>query len=57
MQATIGEYADYLDTGLWTIKSGKLIPPTDLTPAQLSDFQLVFGELVAKGNVDDSSSD
>lgn len=46
MEAVIGQYADYLDTGIWTIKDGELVPPSDLTPEQLRDFQLVFGELL-----------
>lgn len=48
MEVSIGQYADYLDTGIWTIKDGELIPPSDLTPEQLQDFMLVFGELVTK---------
>lgn len=42
----IGQYADYLDTGIWSIKDGKLIPPDDLTERQLRDFKMVFGELL-----------
>ena len=45
IEATIGQWADYLDTGIWTIKDGKLIPPEDLTDRQLRDFGMVFGEL------------
>jgi hypothetical protein len=44
----VGEYADYLDTGIWTIKDGKLIPPEDLTEQQLKDFKRVFGELFVR---------
>lgn len=43
--ATIGQWAHYLDTGIWTIRDGNLIPPEDLTDAQLKDFVMVFGEL------------
>jgi hypothetical protein len=45
----IGQYADYLDTGIWRVKDGKLIPPEDLTERQLKDFMMVFGELVNGG--------
>ena len=45
IQATIGHYADFLNTGIWEIKDGTLIPPPDLTEKQLKDFRLVFGEL------------
>lgn len=45
MKAVIGQYADYLDTGIWTIKDGRLIPPDDLIENQLKDFKLIFGEL------------
>lgn len=48
MQAVIGQWADYIDTGIWSIMDGKLIPPKDLTPRKLRDFKLVFGELVEK---------
>jgi hypothetical protein len=46
-EVVVGQYADYLDTGIWSWdqKTGKLIPPSDLTPEQARDFQLVFGEL------------
>ena len=44
-EVRIGQYADYLDTGIWTVRNGQLIPPEDLTPEQLRDFLRVFGEL------------
>jgi hypothetical protein len=46
-EIVIGQYADYLDTGLWSwvLITGKLTPPSDLTPKQARDFQRVFGEL------------
>lgn len=46
INVVIGEYSDYLDTGIWTLENGKLEPPPDLTPNQLRDFHLVFGGLV-----------
>ena len=39
----IGQWADYLDTGIWRVKNGYLIPPDDLTDRQLQDFKKVFG--------------
>ena len=50
MVATIGSYADYIDTGIWTLKDGKLLPPPDLTDKQLKDFNLVFGEFFEETN-------
>ena len=52
IKAVVGQYADYLDTGIWTWdqKTGKLTPPADLTPRQLRDFQRVFGELFSPEN-------
>ncbi len=31
----IGQYADYFDTGMWTMKDGSIISPEDLTLRQL----------------------
>jgi hypothetical protein len=45
MDVVVGQYADYLDTGIWSIKDGVLTPPPDLTARQLRDFGMVFGEL------------
>lgn len=45
IQATIGQWANYLDTGIWGIKNGTLVPPPDLTERQLRDFGCVFGKL------------
>lgn len=45
IQAFIGQYADYLGTGLWRIKDGRLVPPDDLTNRQYKDFVRIFGEL------------
>lgn len=50
IQAFIGQYADYLDTGIWTIKDGRLIPPDDLTDRQYKDFVRIFGELFDKND-------
>lgn len=49
VKPVVGSYADYLDTGIWTIRNGQLIPPEDLTPEQLRDFKRVFGELFTEG--------
>ena len=48
-EVRVGQYADYLDTGIWTVRDGRLIPPEDLTPEQLRDFKRVFGELFTEG--------
>ena len=41
---TIGQYADYLDTGIWKRDAGgKFIAPDDLTISQLQDFLRMFG--------------
>lgn len=50
IKVTIGSYADYLDTGIWQIKDGTLVPPPDLTERQRKDFGLVFGELFKETN-------
>jgi hypothetical protein len=44
-QVRIGEYADYLNTGLWKLneETGVFEPPPDLTPRQARDAELVFG--------------
>jgi hypothetical protein len=39
----IGQYADYLNTGIWKMKGGVLIAPEDLTIEQLKDYLLVYG--------------
>lgn len=45
-EITIGEFADYLDTGLWSLKDGNVIAPDDLTIGQLKDFLRVSGGAV-----------
>lgn len=47
-EATIGEYHDWLDTGLWTLdqEACTLIPPPDLTEEQLMDFLMVYAEFL-----------
>ena len=43
---TIGQYADYFDTGIWTFKDGILFGPEDLTIRQLKDHLLALGGAV-----------
>lgn len=43
---TVGQYADYLDTGAWSIIDGQIVAPDDLTISQLKDFLLVSGGAV-----------
>ena len=43
---TVGQYADYFDTGIWTLKDGLLFAPRDLTIAQLKDYLLASGGAV-----------
>jgi hypothetical protein len=45
-ECVIGQYADYLDTGIWTLRDGLCIAPDDLTINQLRDFLLVSGGAV-----------
>ena len=42
----IGQYADYFDTGVWTMKGGQMIAPEDLTIGQLKDFLTASGGAV-----------
>lgn len=42
----IGQYADYLNTGMWSMKDGAIFAPDDLTIEQLRDFLLVSGGYV-----------
>ena len=42
----IGSYADYFDTGMWSMKDGRVSAPDDLTVAQLKDFLLASGGAV-----------
>jgi hypothetical protein len=44
--ACVGQYADYFDTGIWTLKDGLLFAPRDLTIEQLKDHLLACGGAV-----------
>jgi hypothetical protein len=44
--ATVGQWADYIDTGLWSMKHGRVVAPDDLTISQLKDFLLISGGAV-----------
>ena len=46
MEAVIGQYADYFDTGMWSMGEGGVTAPDDLTVAQLKDFLLASGGAV-----------
>ena len=46
VRATIGEYADYFDTGIWSMTERGIVAPDDLTVAQLKDFLLASGGAV-----------
>ena len=43
---TIGQWATYFDTGLWTFEDGNLFGPEDLTIQQLKDYLLASGGAV-----------
>lgn len=45
-EITIGQYADYFDTGMWTFRDGGCFAPDDLTIAQLRDHLLACGGFV-----------
>jgi hypothetical protein len=49
IKATIGQYADYFDTGMWSMKDGNMVGPEDLTMRQLRDFLLASGGCVYLG--------
>ena len=42
----VGEYADYFDTGIWSMKDGRIVAPDDLTIRQLKDFLTASGGAV-----------
>jgi hypothetical protein len=42
-EIVIGQWADYFDTGIWTMKNGQMVAPADLTLKQLKDFLLASG--------------
>ena len=46
IKAVVGQYADYFDTGLWTMKDGSMVAPDDLTVRQLKDFLTASGGAV-----------
>lgn len=47
VNATIGAYADYFDTGIWSLtKTGCLVAPDDVTVRQLKDFLTASGGAV-----------
>jgi len=46
VKCTIGEYADYFDTGIWSMTERGIVAPDDLTVAQLKDFLLASGGAV-----------
>lgn len=48
-EIVIGQYADYLDTGIWSRIDGRIVAPEDLTMRQLKDFLLVSGGAVYLG--------
>lgn len=43
---TIGQWATYFDTGIWSMKDGEMISPEDLTIDQLKDFLRAGGGAV-----------
>jgi hypothetical protein len=45
----IGQWATYFDTGIWSLKDGQCIAPSDLTLEQLKDFLLAGGGAVYLG--------
>jgi hypothetical protein len=42
----IGQWADYFDTGIWSMRDGQMIAPEDLTIEQLKDFLIASGGAV-----------
>ena len=46
IKAVIGSYADYFDTGMWSMKGGEIVAPDDLTVSQLKDFLTASGGAV-----------
>lgn len=45
-EIVIGQYADYFDTGIWSMKDGAVVAPDDLTIRQLKDFLTASGGAV-----------
>lgn len=52
LEITIGEYADYFDTGFWSFNDDSFIAPEDLTINQLRCFLLASGGAVYLGKDD-----
>lgn len=46
VKPVIGQYADYFDTGIWSMKDGSIVAPDDLTIRQLKDFLTASGGAV-----------
>lgn len=46
VKCTIGQWADYFDTGIWSMKEGSIVAPDDLTIRQLKDFLAASGGAV-----------
>jgi hypothetical protein len=46
---TIGQYADYFDTGIWSLVNGNMVGPEDLTIRQLKDHLTASGGFVYLG--------
>lgn len=51
-EMTVGEYADYFDTGIWSLINGQWVGPEDLTISQLKDHLLAGGGAVYLGQDD-----
>lgn len=43
---TIGQYADYFDTGVWDMTPTGIVSPKDVTLRQLTDFLRISGGAV-----------
>ena len=46
VKCTIGQWADYFNTGIWKMKDRGIVAPDDLTVAQLKDFLTASGGAV-----------
>lgn len=46
MQPVLGEYADYINTGLWRLIGNEVVAPEDITLDQIKDFLLAYGGAV-----------
>jgi hypothetical protein len=45
-EIVIGQWATYMDTGIWTLINGEMIAPEDITVEQIKDMLLVSGGAV-----------